>query len=260
MKPKKLTYSTIAERLVWISVALGVLFWILESAIHVFIFRDSGLSQQLFRPELHEIWMRLFVVAMFIAFGIYAQIIIAYRRRAEEATKLAYAELDQIFRTAADGMRVVDRDFNVLRVNETFEKLTGITAAEAVGKKCYEVFRGPVCHTPSCPLSLIVGGEEHVQYDADKVRPDGSAVPCIVTATPFRGPNGDLIGIVEDFKEISERKEAEEALLRAKEDWESTFDAITDMVMLLDSEHRIIRVNRATAQALKSTKQHLVGK
>jgi two-component system cell cycle sensor histidine kinase/response regulator CckA len=60
--------------------------------------------------------------------------------------------------------------------------------------------------------------------------------------------------------EMTERKLAVEALARAKEDWENTFDAITDMVMLLDDEHQILRVNRAAAKALNTTKERLVGK
>jgi PAS domain S-box-containing protein len=60
--------------------------------------------------------------------------------------------------------------------------------------------------------------------------------------------------------ETMERKWAVEALARAKEHWEDTFDAITDMVMLLDSEHQILRVNRAAAEALNTTKESLVGK
>ncbi len=47
---------------------------------------------------------------------------------------------------------------------------------------------------------------------------------------------------------------------RAEEDWANTFDAVTDMVMVLDDEHRIIRVNKATAKALKTTKESLEGK
>ncbi len=47
---------------------------------------------------------------------------------------------------------------------------------------------------------------------------------------------------------------------RAEEDWENTFDAVTDMVMVLDEEHRIVRVNRATAKALNATKKSLEGK
>ncbi len=61
-------------------------------------------------------------------------------------------------------------------------------------------------------------------------------------------------------EEMTERKRTAEALVQAKEDWENTFDAITDMVMLLDNEHQVIRVNKATAEALNTTKEGLVGK
>ncbi|MEW6417206.1 MAG: ATP-binding protein [Nitrospirota bacterium] len=134
------------------------------------------------------------------------------RKHAEETAKLAYAELNQVFQTAADGMRVIDKDYNTLRVNETFANLSGIDKQEAVGKKCYEVFPGPQCHTPICSLKRIFSGEERVEFEAIKKRRDGTEVPCIVTATPFRRSDGKLIGIVEDFKDITERKRAEEAL------------------------------------------------
>jgi PAS domain S-box-containing protein len=132
----------------------------------------------------------------------------AERRREKEAAKLAYAELNQIFETAADAMRVIDRNFNMLRCNQTFWALTGASRAE--GSKCYDVFPGSLCHTPQCPLSRIIHGEERVECQIEKVRPDGGKVPCILTATPFRKTGGDLIGIVEDFKDISHIKQVEE--------------------------------------------------
>ena len=61
-------------------------------------------------------------------------------------------------------------------------------------------------------------------------------------------------------EEMMERKRAWEALTRAKEDWENTFDAITDMVMLLDNEHQILRINKAAAEALSTTQDKLIGK
>ena len=207
--------TSMADRLVWIAIGSGVLFWILEAVFHVFIFHEGTVIQQIFAPRPHEIWMRLIVVAAFIAFAIYAQFIISQRKRAEEATKHAYAELNQIFNTAADGMSVVDKDFNVLRVNETFSILSGISKDEAAGKKCYEVFRGPLCQTQQCPLMQILGGKERVECDVEKQRNDGVTVPCIVTATPFCASDGELLGIVEDFKEISERKRADKALQEA---------------------------------------------
>ncbi|HDH98192.1 MAG TPA: PAS domain-containing hybrid sensor histidine kinase/response regulator [Deltaproteobacteria bacterium] len=250
----------ITEKLGWIGIGLAAVFWVLESTIHVYIFHDGEFLQQLINPAPHEIWMRLAVISMFIAFSIYAQFIVNKRQQAEEATKHAHAELNQIFRTAADGMCVIDKEFNVLRVNDTFATLSGMNKKDTIGKKCYEVFSGPLCHTSECPMSRIIAGKLRVECDEQKQRNDGVTVPCIVTATPFMGPGDELIGIVEDFKDMSERKGTEEALVKAKEDWENTFDAITDMVMLLDNEHRIIRVNKAAARALNTTKDSLIGK
>ena len=205
------------SRFIWMGIALSAVFWMLEAAVHVLVFHDVGFFEQVFSPEPHEVWMRLTIVAMFVGFGIYSQWIVAARWHAEKEALRANTELTQIFDTAADAMRVVDRDFNMLRVNETFSTLAGIAKEEAVGKKCYEVFRGPLCHTESCPLTRIIGSLNCVECDSEKVRKDGVKIPCIVTATPFRRPDGELIGIVEDFKDISERKKSEKELILSHE-------------------------------------------
>lgn len=133
-------------------------------------------------------------------------------KRAKEEIKIAYEELKQIFDTATDGMRVIDREFNILRINTTFSRLTGISEDEAIGMKCYEVFGGPACHTPNCTLTRVLGGEELVEFEVERQRSDGTRIPCIIRAAPIQGSDGDVIGIVEDFKDISERKLMEEHL------------------------------------------------
>lgn len=204
-------------RFIWVGIVFGAVFWMLEAGVHVIVFHDVGFFEQVIRPEPHEIWMRLTIVSMFIGFGIYSQWIVNARLRAERAAILAHTELTQIFDTAADAMRVVDRDFNMLRVNETFSAFSGIAKEEAVGTKCYEVFWGPLCHTQNCPLTRVLGNLDCVEFDSEKVRKDGITIPCIVTATPFRGPDGELKGIVEDFKDISERKRSEHELMQSHE-------------------------------------------
>ncbi|MEW5800485.1 MAG: PAS domain S-box protein [bacterium] len=138
------------------------------------------------------------------------------RKIAEEKIKRAYGELDQLFNTAAGGMRVIDKNFTVTRVNETFSTLSGVKRGEAVGKKCYEVFHGPFCHTPNCCLTRILSGEQRIEGDIEKERGDGTKIFCLVTATPYLGPHGELAGIVENFQNIDERKRTEELLRRAK--------------------------------------------
>lgn len=193
---------------------ISVIFWLLEASNHVLFFADSDIFEAIFVPTWHELWMRLAVVTAIMTFAVIANKIVNARRMAEDAATRALSEVDQIFETAADGMRIVDRNFRVLKANDTFAKLVGLPKNEIIGRKCHDVFWGEACKSPGCPLTRILEGEQDVEYDSEKMRPDGTVVPCIVSATPFRRPDGTTIGIVEDFKDISERKNAERSLKR----------------------------------------------
>ena len=77
---------------------------------------------------------------------------------------------------------------------------------------CYDIFPGTDCHTDNCPLRLISKGIEHIEHDAEKARPDGTIIACMITATPFYNESGELTGIIEDFRDISDRKRLERQL------------------------------------------------
>jgi len=141
---------------------------------------------------------------------------ITERKVAEEATKLAYTELDFIFNATGDGMCVISKDFKLLRVNDTFCTMLGVIKNDTAGKICSEVFRHSLCNTLYCPLSRILGDEKRFEYDLELERNDGLKIPCILTATPLRGNGGDLIGMVETFKDITDRKKMEEELQRSQ--------------------------------------------
>jgi PAS domain S-box-containing protein len=70
----------------------------------------------------------------------------------------------------------------------------------------------------------------------------------------------DLAFGINGLRTRAERKKAEDALNRANQDWERTFKAISDGIMVLDSEHRILRANKAMADTLGMTEQGLIGK
>ena len=124
----------------------------------------------------------------------------------------SHAELDQIFNTAADGMRLIGLDFEIKRANITFADLVNMPQDQIVGKMCYDIFPGADCHTDNCPLHLISKGIEHIEHDAEKARPDGTIIACMITATPFYNESGELTGIIEDFRDISDRKRLERQL------------------------------------------------
>ena len=55
------------------------------------------------------------------------------------------------------------------------------------------------------------------------------------------------------------RKISEMAVLQAKDDWERTFEAVPDAIVLLDLEYRIVRANKAMAARLGKTPKECVG-
>ncbi len=61
-------------------------------------------------------------------------------------------------------------------------------------------------------------------------------------------------------EEISQRKQAEEKIKQTAEEWETTFDSITDLVSIHDKDFRLIRVNKAFADTFKMKAEELIGK
>ena len=75
-----------------------------------------------------------------------------------------------------------------------------------------------------------------------------------------RTEDGEPLWMFGTFHEISERKRTEEAIIRAKKEWERTFDAVSDLISIVDANHIIMRVNRAMACRFGLTPQEMIGR
>lgn len=139
------------------------------------------------------------------------------QQRIEAALVAINDEFIQIFNSAPDGMHVIDRNFNIVRANRAYHRLTDKKAEEIQGHKCHDVFPGKLCHTEQCPLIQIRNGSKWVEVETDKTRGDSKIIPCIVTATPFKEPGGKLSGIIIVTKDISNWKKIEQSLAATTE-------------------------------------------
>lgn len=213
-------------RLGGISLFIAVMFWLFEGGLHAYAFHESSFASQIIPSNLHELWMRSLVFFAIVTFGFYAQFLINKCEINERKAASAHAELEQVFEAAADGMRVIDKQYNVLKVNKTFALLSGIDIANNIGKKCYETFHGSLCHSSDCPLRRIVKGADRIECDVRKKRSDSIIVPCVLTATPFRGPDGELLGIVEHFKNVMNHRQTEKALASSEQKYKSLTENI----------------------------------
>jgi PAS domain S-box-containing protein len=55
------------------------------------------------------------------------------------------------------------------------------------------------------------------------------------------------------------RKKAEEAVIQATKEWEQTFDAVPDLIAIIDTNYRIVRANKAMAVRLERTQEDCIG-
>jgi PAS domain S-box-containing protein len=186
---------------------------------------------------------------------------ITERKRAEDLAARARMEMTQIFNTAAGGMRVIDKDFTVLRVNDAYLELTGYAREEVEGRKCHEAFNSAACHTEACTLRRILGGEKRVALTVEKTRKDGAAIHCDLTATPLYTPSGELIGMIEDFRDVTEREAAAKAMEQARVLAEEANKAKSDFLARMSHEIRtpmnaVLGMSHLALQTELTAKQH----
>lgn len=58
---------------------------------------------------------------------------------------------------------------------------------------------------------------------------------------------------------IIERKQFEEEVTQARDEWEQTFEAVGDMVMIINNNYQILKINKAMAKRLGGPPEHFVG-
>ncbi|MFP3983247.1 MAG: PAS domain S-box protein [Desulfurivibrionaceae bacterium] len=90
---------------------------------------------------------------------------------------------------------------------------------------------------------LLTGEQEVLNYETIHRSKKGREFIVEASLQLVRNPYGDrrFVAIVRD---ITDRKRSEEALLKAKNEWENTFDAIPDIILVQDEDMRIVRANK----------------
>ncbi len=119
-----------------------------------------------------------------------------------------------ILDSLADGVFTVDRDWRVTSFNRAAEKITGISRTEAIGKLCFEVLRANVCETGCLIRKSIETGKPVFDRPLYIVRADKKRIPISVTTAFLKDSDGNIIGGVETFRDMTVVSELRKALAR----------------------------------------------
>ncbi len=139
------------------------------------------------------------------------------------------------------------------------EKIFGYTAEEAIGK--HISFLAPPGHADEVTdvLERIANGEHIEHFETMRIRKDGTIIPVSLTFSAIKDESGRVVGTSKIAHDISARRRAEEAIIRAKEEWERTFDSVPDLIAILDNQHHVMRVNQSMARRLGLRPEECIG-
>ncbi|TKJ36571.1 Fis family transcriptional regulator [candidate division LCP-89 bacterium B3_LCP] len=108
-----------------------------------------------------------------------------------------------ILSSIADGVFTVDKDRVVTSFNPAAERITGVPASVAVSKKCYEVFHSNICED-NCLLERTLNtGEEAIDIPVQILNNSGRRIPISISTAVLRDEDGQVLGAVETFRDLS---------------------------------------------------------
>lgn len=115
------------------------------------------------------------------------------------ATKTEDVILDSI----ADGVFTVDEEWRVTSFNRAAEDITGVPAADAVGQKCCDVFRANICEEECALKETLQSARPIVNKTVYIVNAEGQRIPISISTAILKDAEGNAIGGVETFRDLS---------------------------------------------------------
>ena len=192
---------------------------------------------------------------------------ITARKNAEEELNKNRLFLHSILNNIQDGLSVLDTDLNFVMINRSMAKFLGLPSSANVKKyKCYQLIHGRTepcneCLSLKAMLNRQMYSKIHIQ-----VLPDGSEMFFDVSSFPFIDNMGNVVGVIECIRDITERVKYETALIESENKYRTLYkefnvllESLTDMLLLLSLDLKIVWMNGAAARYYGGKGKDLIG-
>lgn len=128
----------------------------------------------------------------------------------EEKERFFNIILDSI----ADGVFTINAEGQITSFNRAAEEITGFKPKEAIGKYCFDVFRANICQSQCALRETMKTRREIINRSVNILTKDGRELPITISTAVLRNENGEIIGGVETFRDLSPIETLRKELLR----------------------------------------------
>jgi PAS domain S-box-containing protein len=179
---------------------------------------------------------------------------ITERKRAEDALRQEREMLELVTSNINAGLTIISRDYKVLWANKFLRTVFG----DVTGKTCYSLYNDRTDVCPGCGVKEIFEtGKNHVVHEHFVPAQNGQRTWVELTTNPIRDEKGNIIAVSELSVFLDERKEMENKLHEAEKRYRILFDKAPLVLLILDSDGRIVDFNDEAHRQLGYSREEL---
>ena len=253
------------KKIIAISVVFGLFTWFLDAMLdYVFFYEGSFPDLLIVHVPKHEVYIRLVILLCFVVFGIIVSRIMAERKKAERELVDSERKWRNILVNTPQIGVSLNPNAEIVFANEHFMELTGWTEQETIGRDWFETFIPEENREEIRNVFFSVMNQKHVhgfsRYENDIVTRNGELRHVSWANVLSKDAHGNVSDVTCLGIDLSERKRAEEALVRKEEEQRATLYGIGDAVMSTDFEGLVARMNPMAEQMTGWTEYEAAGK
>jgi PAS domain S-box-containing protein len=181
--------------------------------------------------------------------------VLTERKREEEAV----AELAAIVESSDDAIIGKDLQGIITSWNAGAEKMFGYTPSEMIGASIRRLIPLARQTEEAKILGQIKRGESVRHFETVRVRKDGSTVDVSVAVSAIKDRTGKIVGASKVARDITERKNSEEARRTSEVRYRALFEYAADGIVIANPESYYIDANASACRMLGYTRGELVG-
>jgi PAS domain S-box-containing protein len=186
---------------------------------------------------------------------------ITERKRMEEALRDSEEKLRKMFESVTDGISVIDLKGIITEVNQRTVEMHGFSSKnELRGKSAFDLVAPRDHKKIAADMKKTIKQEAIRRAECTLIRADGSEFPGELSTSVLKDASGNLVGHITIARDITERKQAEEARREVEEEKSALLEEAPIGIIHVDLKGKIIYVNKRFESESGYSREEIVGK